>query len=156
MSTKTKNKQETKTASKTTQVKKGRGRPKSDKPKAEVKVTQVKTRFNDIIGTVKKEGEFTFAESHDKVAEGYVRIVKYEDTTVKVFDKDDYEITPAKATICRAVAILSNFDETEYTAYSKKSTTRSAGARLLKLLSDQAKQVEKVEVEEETVVEEGE
>jgi len=36
-----------------------------------------------------------------------------------------YEITPAKATICRAVAILSNFDEAEYTAYSKKSTTRN-------------------------------
>lgn len=134
----------------TNEQKKGRGRPKTEKKPVQ-KVQKVRTRFNDIVGDIKKEGEFTFAQSYDKVQEGFIRIVKYSDTTVKVFDKEDYEITPAKATICRAIAILDNFNEEELSSYTKRSTTRSAGARLLKLLSDQTKQVEV-----ETVVEESE
>tara|TARA_R110001592_G_scaffold104110_2_gene293091 strand:- start:30 stop:686 length:657 start_codon:yes stop_codon:yes gene_type:complete len=105
-----------------------------------IETTRVRTQFKDVIGEVKREGEFTFAQSYDKVAEGFVRIVKYADTTIKVFDKNGFEVSPAKPTICRAVAILDNFDETQLSVYAKKSTTRSSGARLLKLLGDKLKE----------------
>lgn len=105
-----------------------------------IETTRVRTQFKDVIGEIKREGEFTFAQAYDKVAEGFVRIVKYADTTIKVFDKNDFEVTPAKPTICRAIAILDSFDETQLNVYSKKSTTRSSGARLLKLLGDKSKE----------------
>ncbi len=105
-----------------------------------IETTRVRTQFKDVIGEIKREGEFTFAKAYDKVTEGFVRIVKYADTTIKVFDKNDFEVTPAKPTICRAIAILDSFDETQLNVYSKKSTTRSSGARLLKLLGDKSKE----------------
>jgi hypothetical protein len=105
-----------------------------------VETTRVRTQFKDVIGEIKREGEFTFAQAYDKVTEGFVRIVKYADTTIKVFDKNGFEVTPAKPTICRAIAILDSFDETQLNVYSKKSTTRSSGARLLKLLGDKSKE----------------
>jgi hypothetical protein len=108
------------------------------------KVTAPRIRASDIKGRILKEGEFNFAKAYGKVAVGYVRVVKYEDTTIKVFDKDNFEVTPAKATICRAISILSDFDETELSNYSKRSTTRSAGARLLKLMSDAIKSVDEL------------
>ena len=105
-----------------------------------IETTRVRTQFKDVIGEIKREGEFTFAQAYDKVTEGFVRIVKYADTTIKVFDKNGFEVTPAKPTICRAIAILDSFDETQLNVYSKKSTTRSSGARLLKLLGDKSKE----------------
>ena len=105
-----------------------------------IETTRVRTQFKDVIGEIKREGEFTFAQAYDKVAEGFVRIVKYADTTIKVFDKNGFEVSPAKPTICRAIAILDSFDETQLNVYSKKSTTRSSGARLLKLLGDKSKE----------------
>lgn len=106
-----------------------------------IETTRVRTQFKDVIGEIKREGEFTFAQAYDKVTEGFVRIVKYADTTIKVFDKNGFEVTPAKPTICRAIAILDSFDETQLNVYSKKSTTRSSGARLLKLLGDKSKEL---------------
>ena len=139
----TQEKKSTKTAKKTVTVKKTKTTERTAERKT-VETTRVQVHANDVIGTVKKEGEFTFAQTYDKVNEGYVRIVKYEDTTIKVFDKNNLEIAPAKPTICRAIAILDSFDEVQLSAYAKKSTTRSSGARLLKLLGDRLKTQEEV------------
>ena len=97
-------------------------------------MTKKARHASEFDGEINTEVTYTFSQDYDKVSAGYVRVVKYEDTTIKVFDKQDIEVTPAKPLLCRIVALVQNWSEDEYTAYASKNTTRSAGAKVIKFL----------------------